>query len=134
MKVQPGQKRENLRHAVELIEKAKQRHRKVFGSFAIRPPYETWQSPVITDAPHITDAPDERLMTFKEAGHILGVSADSLRKRSAPRGAETLTVIDIRLLDRERRSYRLIFSEVIALRDGLIEQEREYARRLERFR
>jgi hypothetical protein len=115
-------RRQVIEFRFELIEKAKMRHRKVFGSFAVRPPYETWQSQVITDGPRVTDSPDERLMTLKEAGHILGVSAYSLRTRTAPRGVDTLTFIDITLPNRERRSYRLVFSEVIALRDELIER------------
>lgn len=119
-------RRQVIEYRYELIEKAKAYHRKVFGSYVTRPPYVTWQSPTITETTAtITDAPDERLMPVAEAAHMLGVTAEAIRKRTAPDGIENLTIVNILRPYAQRRSIRLVYSEVVALRDTLIRTERD---------
>ncbi len=68
---------------------------------------------------------EERLITLSVGATILGVSPDAIRKRQAPTGVEQLTVIDISRPGAQRRTLRLVYSEVVALRDRLIQTARD---------
>lgn len=127
-------RRQVLEYRFELIEKAKERMfsavRKVFGSVATRPPYETWHSPIVCETRDlITDAPDERLIRPKEAADLLGVSTTSILRRRAPSGVEDLTVINIAKKFSGMPHFVLVFSEVIALRDELIDAGKQASAR-----
>jgi hypothetical protein len=65
----------------------------------------------------------ERLCTFTEAGEILGISSESIRRKIC--GTESLTRVSIPGTNLKR----LVFSEVIALRDKWIEAARNKSRR-----
>lgn len=56
---------------------------------------------------------------------MLGVSPDAIRKREAPRGVETLTIINAAREGSQRALLQLRLSEVIALRDKLYEDARQ---------
>ena len=68
---------------------------------------------------------DEKLIRLSTGAEILGVSPDAIRKRMAPSGVEELTIVDISKSTAQRRSFRLVYSEVVALRDKLIETARQ---------
>jgi len=70
-------------------------------------------------------ADDARLIKLAAGAKILGVSPDAIRKRSAPRGVERLTIIDGAKNGAQRRLLFLIYSEVIELRDELIHNARQ---------
>jgi hypothetical protein len=68
---------------------------------------------------------EDRNIPLREGARLLGVSPDSIRKREAPRGVETLTIIDGARQGAQRRLLFLRLSEVIALRDKLYEDARQ---------
>jgi hypothetical protein len=63
-----------------------------------------------------------RLIRFAAGAEILGVSPDAIRKRIASAGVEELT---ISRPGAQRRTTRLVHSEVVALRDRLIQAARD---------
>jgi hypothetical protein len=67
----------------------------------------------------------ERLIRLALGAEILGVSPDAIRKRIAPAGVEELTIVDISRPGAQRRTLRLVYSEVTALRDRLIQTARD---------
>ena len=65
------------------------------------------------------------LIKLAFGARLLGVSPDSIRALSAPAGVENLTIVDLSTPGAQRRTLRLIYSEVILLRDKLIQTARD---------
>ena len=68
---------------------------------------------------------EERLIRLAVGAELLGVSPDAIRKRIAPAGVEELTIVDISRPGAQRRTMRLVYSEVASLRDRLIQRARD---------
>jgi hypothetical protein len=78
----------------------------------------------MTTSKLMSNEPEEKLIRLATAGEILGVSPDAIRKRISPVGVEELTFVDISRPGAQRHTIRLVYSEVVALRDSLIQAAR----------